>query len=167
MDSENKLQWYVIRTKSRQEKKVAQLLSDIGFTIYIPLQTTIRQWSDRKKKVQTPYIPGYLFVQTQKSTLQAIYNIPLKISLLSEFGKNVVIRDQDIEQLKRICNHENPPPISPFKTINQGIFVEITEGPFHGFRGYVSQIKKPHLVHVQLNQLNFEIIIQTSSIRKV
>lgn len=118
MDSENKLQWYVIRTKSRQEKKVAQLLSDIGFTIYIPLQTTIRQWSDRKKKVQTPYIPGYLFVQTQKSTLQAIYNIPLKISLLSEFGKNVVIRDQDIEQLKRICNHENPPIINAFNLID-------------------------------------------------
>ncbi len=54
--------WYVLYTKSRNEKKLTQLLSEKGFDVYCPLQETVKQWSDRKKKVQEPIFKSYIFV---------------------------------------------------------------------------------------------------------
>jgi hypothetical protein len=39
--------WYVVKTNSRAEKKVHERLELLGFTVYLPLVTTIKQWSDR------------------------------------------------------------------------------------------------------------------------
>jgi hypothetical protein len=46
--------WLVIYTKPRAEKKVNERLLEEGFETYLPLQKVIRQWSDRKKKVEVP-----------------------------------------------------------------------------------------------------------------
>ena len=47
-------QWYVIYTKSRAEKQVNQRLLEQGIETYLPLQKIIRQWADRKKRVEVP-----------------------------------------------------------------------------------------------------------------
>ena len=52
--------WYAIYTMPRAEKKVYERLVDIGVTSYLPLVTTIRIWSDRKKKVTSPLISSYV-----------------------------------------------------------------------------------------------------------
>ena len=55
--------WYVIKTMSRAEKKTAERLYSMGFTTYLPLQTTIKQWSDRKKWVHFPLFRSYVFAR--------------------------------------------------------------------------------------------------------
>ena len=59
--------WYVLYTKPRQEKKVTDSLNAIGVEAYCPLVTVIKQWSDRKKKVQIPLINSYVFVNIEWS----------------------------------------------------------------------------------------------------
>ena len=54
--------WYVVYTKSKQEKKVAEGLKKLGIEAYCPLVTVMKQWSDRKKKVEVPLINSYVFV---------------------------------------------------------------------------------------------------------
>lgn len=54
--------WYAVYTNPRAEKKTYKALSDIGVETYLPLQTTLKQWSDRKKKVEEPLFKSYLFV---------------------------------------------------------------------------------------------------------
>jgi transcriptional antiterminator RfaH len=56
--------WHVLYSKPRNEKKVVERLSKNGFEVYCPLIKTLRQWSDRKKKVQIPMFPGYIFALT-------------------------------------------------------------------------------------------------------
>ena len=56
------LPWYVLYTKPRNEKKVAQRLSEAGYTVYCPLQKVRRQWSDRTKVVEEPLFTSYLFI---------------------------------------------------------------------------------------------------------
>ena len=46
--------WYALYTKPRFEKKVSSLLFENNFNCYLPLVSTIKQWSDRKKKVELP-----------------------------------------------------------------------------------------------------------------
>jgi transcriptional antiterminator RfaH len=58
--------WFVFYTKSRQEKKVNDLLLRHGFEPYLPLQKVLRQWSDRKKKVEVPLFNSYIFVRVEE-----------------------------------------------------------------------------------------------------
>lgn len=55
--------WFALYTMPRTEKKVHARLASKGVDVYLPLVTTVRQWSDRKKKVQVPLIPSIVFVR--------------------------------------------------------------------------------------------------------
>ena len=44
--------WYALYVKSRSEKKVLTQLEEQGFEAFLPLVTHVKQWSDRKKKVE-------------------------------------------------------------------------------------------------------------------
>ena len=47
--------WYVLCTKSRSEKQVYNRLLENNVEAFLPLYTTIRQWSDRRKKIELPF----------------------------------------------------------------------------------------------------------------
>jgi hypothetical protein len=55
--------WYAIRTRSRHEKVAARELDARGITVFLPLLTSVRQWSDRRTEVELPLFPGYAFVR--------------------------------------------------------------------------------------------------------
>ena len=90
MVAEKQLNWYVVKTRSRAEQKVAQRISAKGLNVYLPLQKTIRQWSDRKKKVEVPLISSTLFVKTEEKGLGR-----------SEYG-DPVVRDTCAQAFVRI-----------------------------------------------------------------
>jgi transcription antitermination factor NusG len=72
------LHWSAIYTRSRNEKKVAERLNASGIKVYCPTQTTLKQWSDRKKKVTEPIFKSYVFVQYKDElfhTKQYTYNL--------------------------------------------------------------------------------------------
>ena len=54
--------WLVAYTKPRHEKKSAEVLKSSGVDVFLPLQKQLKVWSDRKKWVESPLFPGYLFV---------------------------------------------------------------------------------------------------------
>ena len=58
--------WYAIYTRAKAEKKVYEQLERSGYEVYLPLTTTIKQWSDRKKKIKTPLISSYVFIKTEE-----------------------------------------------------------------------------------------------------
>ena len=55
--------WYAVYTNSRAEKRVSERISEMGIETFLPLQKTLRQWSDRKKLVEKPLISSYVFVK--------------------------------------------------------------------------------------------------------
>ena len=67
--------WYVIYTKPRNEKKVAERLQQIGITVYCPMITMIKQWSDRKKKVQIPLLNSYVFVCLEDKEREKVFQV--------------------------------------------------------------------------------------------
>ena len=58
-----KSKWYVLYTKPRHEIKALERLAQNGFEVYCPMKTTLKQWSDRKKKVSEPLLPSYIFIK--------------------------------------------------------------------------------------------------------
>ncbi|MCA1919895.1 MAG: antitermination protein NusG, partial [Flavobacterium piscis] len=57
------MNWYVIYTKPKWEKRVADQLTQLGVNCYCPLIKTTKQYSDRKKTLEVPLFSNYVFVQ--------------------------------------------------------------------------------------------------------
>src|ERR1700760_632192 len=56
-------QWFAVHTHARHEKVVAQEALDLGITTFLPLVKQVRQWSDRRKVIETPLFGCYVFVK--------------------------------------------------------------------------------------------------------
>ncbi|AWI24466.1 UpxY family transcription antiterminator [Flavobacterium pallidum] len=132
--------WFVIYTQARNEKKVALRLENIGIEVYCPLVTQIRQWSDRKKKVETPLISSYVFVNVTENEREKVFQVPGVVRYLFWLGKPAVIRNEEIEALKDSLKE------AVFKTeitsLKPGSPISIPHGPFQGKLGTVSQVNK-------------------------
>ena len=72
------MSWYAINVKSRHEKYVHDQLKRKNIESSLPMASVIRQWSDRKKKVEIPLFRGYVFVNIdiQYEKLNVLRKIP-------------------------------------------------------------------------------------------
>ena len=68
--------WYVLFVRSNQEKRVALGLSDRGIEHLLPCYGSLRQWKDRRVKLDIPLFPGYLFVHLPLSERMQALTIP-------------------------------------------------------------------------------------------
>ncbi len=96
------LKWYVMYTASRSEKKVATRLQERGWEIYLPIVEELRQWSDRKKKVQKALFNGYVFVKTRRDQLWECLQVPGAVKFVHFSGQHATIREEDLDVIKRV-----------------------------------------------------------------
>lgn len=135
--------WHVIYTKPRWEKKVADRLEKSGIEVYCPMVTQIKQWSDRKKKVETPLIPSYVFVNIEEKNRNDVFDIPGVVRYLFWLGKPAIVREVEILALKESLKETlSSVEISAYKT---GDTINISQGPFKGKEGIIKQVSKNKL----------------------
>jgi len=96
--------WYAVYTRARWEKKVADLLSKSGVENYCPLNKVVRQWSDRKKVVEEPLFTSYVFVRIEAKQHALLRQTDGVVNFVYWLGKPAVIRDGEIELIKRFLN---------------------------------------------------------------
>jgi transcriptional antiterminator RfaH len=134
------MSWFALYTRPKNEKKVAEQLTKLGIEVYCPLVTQVKQWSDRKKKVQTPLISSYVFVNVEEAERNRVFEVYGVVRYLFWLGKPATIRDEEIEALKNslkgVMSLVEVAAIKPGDTIN------ISTGPFQGKEGVVSQVGK-------------------------
>jgi len=130
--------WYVLYTKPRQEKKVTDTLNAIGIEAYCPLVTVVKQWSDRKKKVQVPLINSYVFVNIEEHQREAVFKVSGIVRYLFWLGKPAVVRAIEIEALKKSL--EGIVTSFEVSAIQKDTIYKIPEGPFQGFEGIVKNV---------------------------
>ena len=68
------MNWYVIHTKPRSEKRVEEQLLSMGINAYCPTRNEIRLWSDRKKRIQVPVLPSMVLVNFDEKDIVSKYN---------------------------------------------------------------------------------------------
>ena len=88
--------WFVVYTKAQAEKKFAERLQHAGYEVYLPLQEELKQWSDRKKKIQKPLISSVVFVCCTEAQLSGLYNILGFSRVLRYLGKPAVVQPHHV-----------------------------------------------------------------------
>jgi len=154
--------WYVIKTNSRAEKKVEERLQMLGFEVFLPLQTSINQWSDRKKKVLIPLISSTLFIHSTESDLRLIYNVPGFHSVLHYQSKPAIVRDFEINNLRIILQSDTENQFEETTSIETGDLVEVVKGPFQGLIATSIEVNRNHKLIVEIESLGQKFVVHVS-----
>ncbi len=148
--------WYAIHTKPRSEKKTAGHLSKKGIEFFLPLQKTLKQWSDRKKWVEIPLINSYIFIKTDLSNYYDILSTPGIVKIIGFEGKPVPIPDSQIAVLKIIIQEKIEAGVTE-EVIPEGKKVEILFGPMKGIIGELLSYRGKKTVVIRLENINTSI----------
>lgn len=161
--------WYAILTKPRSEKKIYERIIAEDVEAFLPMIKTLRQWSDRKKMVETPLIPSYLFVRIEERNLFSSLPINGNIHVLRHLGKPAVIRDDEIENLRILSDNSEGQEINSCDSIYSGDDVEVINGPFIGLIATCVKEGSKHRVVVKIDSLGscFMVDIPQSFLRKI
>ncbi|MCE1199887.1 MAG: UpxY family transcription antiterminator [Marinilabiliales bacterium] len=153
--------WHALYVHSRSEKKVHAELSTKGIESFLPLQRRLRQWSDRKKWVELPLISGYVFVRITRSEYDAVLQINNVIQYVRFEGKAAIIRDQDIELLKRMLGQSETEVEVTMEELQPGMQVEIISGPMNGFKGELISFRGKNKVALRILPLGITVLVES------
>jgi len=141
------MNWYVVYTKPKWEKKVAEQLVKIGIECYCPLITQVRQWSDRKKKIEVPLFNSYVFVQLEESKRNTVFSALGVVRYLFWLGKAAIVRDEEISVIKKWLNNVDGADVL-VESIKIGDAIKLESGPFSNQKAVVQEINNTHYVLV-------------------
>lgn len=141
------MNWYVIYTKPKWEKKVAERLLEIGIESYCPVITQIKQWSDRKKKVEVPLFNSYVFVKLLESERNSVFQISGVVRYLFWLGKPAIVRDEEISVIKKSLASPNLSDVS-VTSIQVGDRIKLETGAFTNQDAIVKEVSNTHYILV-------------------
>lgn len=127
--------WLVFYTKSRQEKKVHDLLTRRGFEVFLPLQKVMRQWSDRKKKVEVPLFNSYLFVREDVDKISLILQTPGIAWNIRYNDQPAILHPKEVDLIHQFLSSGLLIDVSRSERFGIGDYVEIMDGPLKGVKG--------------------------------
>ena len=137
------MKWFVLYTKPNFEIKVADGINAHGINAYCPTFTQIKQYSDRKKKVQTPLLPSYVLVQLSEQDRPNVFSIPGVVRYLFWLGKPAVVQEEEIELLRN--NLKGVFDDAKISKLSIGKEFTIPSGPLKGQTGRVLDVLKNKL----------------------
>ena len=151
--------WYVLRTKPRSEKQVYKRLVENGIDTYLPLYSTIRQWSDRKKRVQVPLFNSYIFVNINDGQFHIPYVIPGVFKFVTFEGLPAVVPQRDIDNLKILLS-SNPELEISNRNFKAGQKVKVTLGILNGLTGELVQSGRSKRLLVRIESIEKNLLVK-------
>jgi len=133
--------WYAVRTRSKCERKVALTFSDKGVEYYLPTFREVHQWKDRKKMIEVPLFPGYLFARF-KSSPPAELTVLRTDGVVGILGRPEMfepIPDHEIEGVRQLVATSVGFCVHPL--LQEGSWVQVKRGALKGVEGLVVRVK--------------------------
>jgi len=165
--------WYAIHTRSRHEERVHLGLAQKGFHAFLPRMEVWSKRKDRRKRIQIPMFPGYLFVE-----VPALDN-RIKVDLLKTFGvvrilgkprsaEPIPVPDVRIDAIQRIVHSKVE--VQQLQYPRVGEPARIVDGPFSGVEGLVIRTdyeKELFVIEIELLQRSVAIRMEGFQIARL
>jgi transcriptional antiterminator NusG len=145
--------WYGVYTRSNFEKIVAADLCVKGVDVYLPTIREIHRWRDRRKEIEKPIFPGYVFVNmmdTPANRLRVLRSTGT-VRILGNGGEIEPIPELEIEAIRRLLESEMPFCVHPF--LREGAWVRVKYGPLRGVEGTLVRIKNKERLVLSVQML--------------
>lgn len=162
--------WIAALVQMCMEKKVGERLTKLGVENYVPTQTEIRQWSDRKKKVERVVIPMVVFVHTDEKTERSLRMHSFIRKILTYPGQTAaaVIPDDQIDRLKFMLRQSDSPVEMMEQHLQVGDKVHIVRGALQGLEGELYKNVDKSMVAIHIEALGYACVsVSVEDIEKI
>ncbi|MBQ7622958.1 MAG: UpxY family transcription antiterminator [Bacteroidales bacterium] len=163
--------WYVGCVRSCQEKQTSLLLSSRGVEHYLPLRREVRRWSDRRKVVEVPVLPRFIFIHclnSERSELLA--GIPYLCRFLSNPGSGsaAVVRDAELDSFRQMVEYGGRPVNFVQQSLAPGDRVRVVDGPLTGLECELVSVGSGRCLAVRLGLLGTATVdLELDSVEKI
>ncbi len=158
----NGRRWHAVHTRSRHEKLVEKCLAEKGVENFLPLRRVHSQWKDRKKWVDKPLFPGYLFVRVPRQKLPVVRQTRGVVRVLGPDPQNPsIVPEEEVENIRRLV--ETRVAVDPYPYLRAGQLVCITRGPLRGVEGTIIRKANRCLLVVSVTLLGRSVAAQISA----
>ena len=162
--------WIAVLVQICTEKKVGERLTKLGVENYVPTQTEIRQWSDRKKKVERVVIPMVVFVHTDEKTERSLRMHSFIRKILTYPGQTAaaVIPHDQIDRLKFMLRQSDSPVEMMEQHLQVGDKVHIVRGALRGLEGEFYKNVDKSMVAIHIEALGYACVsVSVEDIEKI
>lgn len=132
-------QWFAAYTQPNHEKAVARQLTERAIPHYLPLYESVRQWKDRKTRLEMPLFPGYVFVQMHIQNRLKVIQVSSVIRLVGFGAEPAAIPEAELAAIRTCLDHNSR--IEPHPVLQVGQRARITRGALAGIEGILQRRK--------------------------
>jgi len=141
--------WFVLQTKSRQEKVLAGDLRARGIGYFLPLVRAVRSYGGRKAVVELPLFPGYLFLRGELEDAYACDRTRRVASILPVHNQEKM--NWELRNISMAVG--GGLSLDPYPYLHEGVRVEVHSGPFRGLQGLIDGRGNGGLLILQVHLL--------------
>jgi transcriptional antiterminator NusG len=154
--------WFAACTSPRHEKHVSQQMERRGIQNFLPLYKSIRRWKDRRKELDLPIFPGYLFVRIARRERLNVLQLPGVVRLVSFQGRPAPLPDAEIEMLQRQFSQNSG--LHPHPFLSAGRRVRVHSGPMAGTEGILVRKKDKFRVVLSIELIQRSVAMEIDQI---
>jgi len=150
--------WYAACTSPRHEKKVAQQMEGNRIQHFLPLYRSVRRWKDRRKQLDLPLFPGYIFARFALRDRLQVLQLPGVVQLVGFSGKPAPLADVEIESLRSGLSGNLRVETHPYLKV--GKRVRVRSGPMAGMEGIMVRRKEKFRVVLSIHLIQRSVAVE-------
>ena len=142
-------QWWVVHTKSRNEKALAHDLIRRNISYFLPMTWNVRRKSRRTIRSLLPLFGGYLFFCGRE-------NDRIELLRTDRVANLIEVKDQqkllmELRQIEQAL--QAGVPVTPHKYLKEGQKCRVIAGPLMGLEGVVARTRGATRLVLQVDML--------------
>jgi len=155
---DSQLPWFALQVNSRKENWIFAHLVGQGYECFLPKYKSVRQWSDRRKEIESPLFPGYLFCRFNPLERLPILKTPGVMEIVGCNRKPIPIDEQEIQAIQRMT--ESSLVRQPWPYLEIGERVRIQSGALRGLVGILVALKGNYRLVLSVTLLKRSVAVE-------
>ncbi len=149
--------WFAAHVRYQREQAVSALLAVKGIETYVPTFAVISQWADRKKQLDRPLFPGYVFCRMGAGEWFKIQSSAGVLRIIGVGKQPIEIDPHEMEAIHLMEAAGVPRKPCPYVTV--GDLVEVKSGPMSGFTGILKELRNERTLIISIGLLKRSVAI--------
>ncbi|TAM84369.1 MAG: UpxY family transcription antiterminator [Acidobacteria bacterium] len=155
-------EWFAVHTRSKCEKKVATQLGEMQIKCFLPVIREVRSWSDRRKVIDQPLFPGYVFVRIpgEDRVRVSVLRTNGVVAFVGVQGQGIAIPDPEIDNIQTLLSSRVS--FEPYPFLRVGQKVRIRGGYLDGIEGILAAKNSDRSVVISIDLIQRSLAVRVS-----
>lgn len=154
--------WYAVSVLPRHERLVARHLEHRRLNYFLPVYRSVRRWKDRRKELEVPLFPGYVFVNLNLRDRLGVLRAPGVVQFVTFQGQPAAVPDSEIRALESSLSAGLRPLPHPY--LRQGRKVRVKSGPLRDAEGVMIRRKEGFRLVLSIDLLMRSVMLEVDEV---